>query len=108
MYETGPELTGNWTIRSIFGESNTNITVAAANRRFQYIDATLETYYVTACGQLSSGLMSYTDMKLMTQNSKGQYQTKTSSIKWKNQFGATDCNGVTTIVSPTEVTIKHN
>jgi hypothetical protein len=111
MFETGPELSGTWSVESQYCPSTgkcqvTYLNVTDAGREFVWIDATLETYYVTSCSQLSSGLMTYSNMKLTTQNSKGQYQART--IAWENYTPTSACNGVTTIVSSAEVTIKHN
>jgi hypothetical protein len=111
MFESGPELTGTWSVESQYcpttGKCQTTyLNVSDAGREFVWIDATLETYYVVNCNQLSSGLMSYNNMKLTTQNSKSQYQVRT--IAWDNYTPTSACNGVTKVVSSASVTIKHN
>jgi len=111
MFETGPELTGTWSVESQYCPTTgacqvTWLNVTDAGREFVWIDATLETYYVTNCAMLSSGTMTYSNMKLTTQNSKGVYQSR--SIGWENYTPTSTCNGVTSIVSSAQVTIKHN
>jgi len=111
MYESGAELSGTWSVESQYCPTSgacqtTYLNVTDAGREFVWIDATLETYYVVDCTQLSSGTLTYNKMKLTTQNSQGVYQAR--SIAWDNYTPTSACNGVTTVVSSAEVTIKHN
>jgi len=106
MYETGSELSGDWTVESKWNNYNVTLVVTDSNREFVWIDATLETYYVRQCSQLSSGLMTYSNMVLTTLGSNGK--TQNEPITWINYTPTSDCNGVTTVVSSSQVTIKHN
>ena len=111
MFESGPELSGTWSVESQYCPTSdschtTWLNVTDAGREFVWIDATLETYYVANCTMLSSGLMTFSDMKLTTQNRQGVYQSR--SIGWENYTPTSACNGITTIVSSAQVTIKHN
>jgi hypothetical protein len=106
MYETGAELTGKWDIVSTYGSSTATLVVADSQRTFDWIDATLETYYVgNDCSKLASGPMVYSEMELTTQNEDGKHIER--SIQWG---GANDsgCSGTTDINSPTRITIEHN
>jgi len=102
IYESGSD----YTIVSEWNNQQVTLTVADAGRQFVWIDATLETYYVTDCSQLSSGLMTYSAMALTTKDNQGN--TANPTIQWINYSPTSACSGVTTVVSPTQVTIKHN
>jgi len=91
----------DWTISSTYNQQNTYLTVASAGRLFNYVDATLETYYVQSCSQLPSGPMTFSDMKL--QVSGGQQVTPA----WR-ATGATMCNGRIDIIDSSTLSISHN
>jgi len=113
MYESA-EQSGTWIVESQFcstfvgaGTCHTTwLNVTNSGREFVRIYATLMTYYVKRCVKLSSDVMTYSKMKLKTLNSQGVRQLQT--IGWENHTPTSNCNGVTTIVSPAEVTINHN
>mmetsp|Transcript_5384 Transcript_5384/g.6913 ORF Transcript_5384/g.6913 Transcript_5384/m.6913 type:complete len:217 (-) Transcript_5384:71-721(-) len=97
---------GTWTVLSEFGSQQTSLTVSDAERDFNWIDATLETYYVgTDCDLLPSGNLTYTKIVLDTQNSKGD--TDHQVINWDSVTGSTGCSGYTTANS-SDVIIHHN
>ena len=79
--------------------------VSDAQRTFDWIDATLETYYVGSdCNKLPSGTLTYSNMALTVQNN-GKKSAKT--ISWSGDETSA-CNGKLNVGSPTRVTIQHN
>ena len=119
----------------VHGIKTTKQQVSDAERDFNWIDATLETYYVgTDCDLLPSGNLTYTfdfdfvfcflfscfffvivvsfffscnnsKIVLDTQNSKGD--TDHQVINWDSVTGSTGCSGYTTANS-SDVIIHHN
>lgn len=97
---------GTWDILSQYGSASTTLTVADAERDFNWIDATLETYSVgNNCALLPSGSLTYSSLSLQTQNSAGASKART--INWDSVTGATGCAG-STAANPTTVVITHN
>jgi len=92
----------NWVVTSSWSGKSTSLTVADAARDFNWVDVTLETYSVTTCGEFPNGPMVVSNMVLTLQNA-GVVQ-----VPWGKNTGATECNGVLTINSPTQVTITHS
>jgi len=93
---------GNWVVTSSWNGKSTSLTVADMSRDFDWVDATLETYSVTSCGEFPNGPMVFSNMVLTLDNA-GVVQ-----VPWESTTGATECGGKLTINSPTQVTISHN
>jgi len=90
----------NWTISSTYQSQTVNLIIAAAQRDFDWIDATLETYSVTACNMFPDGPLVYSNMVLTL-------GTGPNAPSWQPS-AATECNGTLTVNSPSKITISHN
>jgi hypothetical protein len=91
----------NWEVISSWNGKSTQLTVADASRDFDWVAVTLETYSVTSCGEFPNGPMVVSDMVV----------TLVSGVVtpvWGKNTGATECNGVLTINSASEITIQHS
>jgi hypothetical protein len=92
----------NWIVTSSWNGKSTSLNVADASRDFNWVDVTLETYSVSGCGEFPNGPMVFSNMVLTLDNAG------VVSVPWGKNTGATECNGVLTINSPTQVTITHS
>jgi hypothetical protein len=94
---------GNWVVISSWPASgqSTTLSVPSANRDFDWIDVTLETYTVTSCNQFPNGPMVFSDMVFTDQS--GQ-----TSPVWTDDTGPTECGGNLVINSPSQITITHS
>jgi len=91
----------NWTITSTWNGQSVNLIIPAAQRDFDWIDATLETYSVTNCNMFPDGPAVYTNMALTLAGGSP------NSPSWQPS-GPTECQGQLTVQSPSEITISHN
>jgi len=91
----------NWEILSIVNGKTTNLTVADANREFNWADVTLETYSVTACNQFPNGPMKFTNLQMTFED--GNSYTPAWTLT-----GATECSGSITVQNPLALTITHS
>lgn len=89
-----------WIIDSVSGTQHSTLQVATNNRIFNWTDATLETYGVKDCSYFPTNPIQYTQIVIETTGG-------TASPQWSTT-GATECNGKTTIISPSHITIQHN
>ncbi|EDK31540.1 hypothetical protein TTHERM_00662749 (macronuclear) [Tetrahymena thermophila SB210] len=78
------------------------LQVAQNNRNFNWIDATLEVYYISACTDFPTDYLEYTNMKVVLSN--GQI----IQPNWYDEYGKSQCNGKTTIINPSTIKIQHN
>lgn len=90
-----------WIIDAISANMHSTLNVEAANRIFNYVDATLETYDIADCTYFPTLPMTFS--QIVVQLANGQ----TASPVWKTT-GPTQCSGITTANSPTKVKISHN
>jgi len=90
----------SWTVLSSFGNQKTTLTVPTAGRSFDYVDATLETYTVSACTDFPTGPMEFSQMEL---NLQGGLVTPSWTIT-----GATECSGKLSVVTPFQIYIQHS
>lgn len=70
------------------------------NREFNWLDATLEVYSISGCGDYPSGPMTYSNLRV----------TDNSGRAITPQWGAgvrTECGGSETVESPSEIVIQH-
>jgi len=92
--------TATSTVTSTWNNEHSTLSVATSGRNFDWIDATLETYFVTSCSMYAKGPMTFSDMKL--QLSDGSSPTPT----WKTT-AATECGGSIVVNSPFNIVIHH-
>ncbi|EAR99897.1 hypothetical protein TTHERM_00663760 (macronuclear) [Tetrahymena thermophila SB210] len=78
------------------------LSVAQNGRNFNWIDATLEVYQITACTDFPTDYLEYTNMKVVLSN--GQ----TIQPAWNDDYGKSQCNGKLTIIDPSTIKIQHN
>jgi len=92
----------NWVVTSTYNGQSVKLTVPSAQRDFNWVDVTLETYSVTACGQFPGGPLTFSDMKLTLTGGKQQTPT------WAPWQEPTECSGSLTVTSPSQITIDHS
>lgn len=93
---------GKWTVTSANGGQATNLTTADNGRNFDWLDVTLEVYNIDGCSDFANGPMTFSQMKATDTSGEGL------TIQWKADSSSTQCNGQTTVKSPSEVIIQHN
>jgi len=92
---------GSWKVVSGYGSQSTSLTVTNNGRTFDWIDATLETYFVKTCSQFANGPMRFSNMQA-TLSGGGEI------IPVWQGTSPTMCNGRLTINSASDITIQHN
>jgi len=92
----------NWTVTSTYNGQNVVLTVPTAQRDFNWVDVTLETYTVGSCTEFPSGPCTFSDMALTLSGGS------TNSPSWTlDSAEPSECGGKVTITSPSEVSIQH-
>jgi len=92
----------NWAVTSSYNGQNVVLTVPSAQRDFNWVDVTLETYTVTSCGEFPAGPETFSNMKLILTGGTVNVPTWTP---WKEP---TECGGSLTVVSPSQIVIDHS
>ncbi|EAR99901.1 hypothetical protein TTHERM_00663800 (macronuclear) [Tetrahymena thermophila SB210] len=77
------------------------LSVAQSGRNFNWIDATLEVYYISACTDFPNGYLEYTDMKVVISDGE------TIQPAWYDKYGISECNGSIQIINPSTIKIQH-
>ncbi|KAL4432946.1 hypothetical protein ABPG74_014460 [Tetrahymena malaccensis] len=78
------------------------LQVAQNTRFFNWIDATLEVYNISACSNFPTDYIEYSNLKVILSN--GQI----AKPEWINDYGNSQCNGKLTIINPSTIKIQHN
>ncbi|EAR99902.1 hypothetical protein TTHERM_00663810 (macronuclear) [Tetrahymena thermophila SB210] len=78
------------------------LSVAQNSRNFNWIDATLEVFNISACTDFPTDYLEFTNMKVVLSN--GQ----TIQPAWYDDYGKSQCNGKVTIINPSTIKIQHN
>jgi len=92
----------NWTVTSTYNGQNAVLTVPTAQRDFNWVDVTLETYTVSSCEEFPSGSCTFSDMVLTLAGGTSNSPTWTLDSSEPSQ-----CGGSVTITSPSQVSISH-
>jgi len=92
----------DWSVTSTYNGQNVVLTVPTAQRDFNWVDVTLETYTVTSCQQFPAGACTFENMALTVSGGAS------NSPSWTlDSAEPSECAGKVTVTSPSTVSISH-